>query len=132
MGNDTLLYEWNLFKDSWSKTIVKDYLFHQFDNYLLSNVWKQETYLKDIDKILINNTCVNSIKIKKNVMFIYESPFYIKLNNYYPNRYIPAGLLIENIISIFLKFIVNNSKISATNIINDYYNNNNDDDDDDD
>ena len=111
--------QWEIFKNTWTDIIEKKQsnLFRAFDSYINSEIWKDKDYVNKIETILVINKKVDAITLKDKTLYVYQSPFYILINN---NQLFPSGFIMENIITCLIKSIVNKSS-STINIIRDYH-----------
>ena len=92
-------------------------LFRAFDSYITSEIWKDKEYVNRIETILVINKKVDAITLKDKTLYVYQSPFYILINN---NQIFPSGFIMEKIIICLIKSIVDKSS-STINIIKDYH-----------
>ena len=113
---NTILQDWDIFKNTWSKKIDKteSYLFEDFDNFILNELQYYGGEKKNVvvKKICILSNSVRNILYKKNVLtlYIHASPFHIILDGI---KY-PSAFLLENFLFSVLRFIEKNNKIIKT------------------
>ena len=110
--------QWKDFNKAWSEKIDKSHLYYKFNEFILCTLPVFEENGSEIKEIVIKNNKIDSTIIKNNKLTIYQSPFYMKINE---NKY-PVALLVENIILSIIKYIENNS--SSTIKMTKSYNNN--------
>ena len=107
----TLQYDWDTFKKSWRHTIdPSDEDFQHFDQIITGKIWFNHDRIKNIIYSKIGKRGRVYFNDKTANMFIYDSPFGLKLNNFLP-RVSPAFLL-QNIIDNLIQIMVSvNPKI---------------------
>ena len=135
----SILYDWNLFKETWENKIVNNVEFKEFDKFILNELIKFERnkeYSNKIEKILIFNMPIGRISFNNNKLHVHESPFNIIINSNNNNNnnnksssstnnndkqnIYPCGFLLEHIITSLIKFI--NKNASSTIQIQRYRN----------
>ena len=103
--------QWDIFKLTWLEKVDKTELnlYNEFNHFITSELQKFKNNNNNnsitVKRIFISNTPVNSITLKENSLYIYESPFYV---NYYGMKY-PSAFLVEDIILSIIKYIEKNS-----------------------
>ena len=108
--------QWETFKNTWKHIVEKNQsdLFYAFDFYITSEIWKDNNYVNNIETIWVINKNMDKITLKNKTLYVYESPFYVLIDN----KTYPSGLLMENIITFLIKSIVNKSS-STINVVKD-------------
>ena len=117
---NSIIKQWNDFKNLWSLQIDKTSSFYNFDNFILNELKLFEKKNENkVKKIFINNKIIGNIFYRNDILYIYESPFCIIIRE----KQFPIGLILESIILAIIKFIENNSS-SNISIIKSYNDNN--------
>ena len=108
--------QWKTFKNTWKHIVEKNQsdLFYAFDFYITSEIWKDNNYVNNIETIWVIDKSMDKITLKNKTLYVYESPFYVLIDN----KTYPSGLLMENIIMLLRKSIVNKSS-STINVVKD-------------
>ena len=114
---------WNIFKESWNEQIEKTQsnLFFEFDKFISEELQHYSGNKKKkitVKKICISNKSVNSIKYKEKfqVLYIYESPFYMTL---FDGIKYSSALFLENFLLEVIRFIKhNNNEIKVIRLHN--------------
>lgn len=112
---NSLLYNWNLFKETWCHKIDKSNLYFEFENFMNIKLTDKE-YCNKIKNILVSNRCVKKIELINNNLYIYQSPFNMIIND----KPYPSGLFMEEIISTLIKYIEKTSS-SPVKVTTCYY-----------
>ena len=99
---DSVLNEWTLFKNSWTRIIRKtiNKQLDEFDKFVIEEKWNEA----DIDKVIIKQDAGTPQFYQKNnqhILLIHKCPFYIKIQE----LEISTSLLISPIIDLIVKLI---------------------------